>query len=325
MTTIAILTLASCGSEKTEDDILRELSDRVEQESQINMNRLITAKQEETLNSFILKDTAPVNLSSMICNAVKSGSDLSSLFEEAAIESFKVTVKGECISSSEITRTFPTSIIQLTYSGGIETSYLLRFSKLGKIKSLSSFSATGMKINREKVLTRDGKALSVYSFLQKNKASTTFFVRTASMQSKTEYYGELIKLVLSQKVNLVIEEVRGSRNSEGSLNWLGKNATKDAEDIIKWIKDNKLSDGKVIAFGEGHDALMALSAGVGKEKLQSVISCSAPIGLGEKYTYAMLEFMWESVSAQKITDFNNKVNFLRLQNIKLAEIDKYLF
>lgn len=324
MTFIAILTFVSCGSEKTEDDILRELSNRVKLESQINMNRLITSKQEETFESFVLKDTAPLNLSTKICNAINLGTDLSLFFERSAIDTFKETIKGKCISSNKTTRTFPTMVMKLTYTDQ-EISYLLRFNKLGKIKSLSSFSSGGIKISREKVLTRDGNALSVYSFLQKRKKSSTFFIRTASMQSKTEYYGELIRLVLSQKVNLVIEEIRGSRNSEGTLSWLGQNSTKDAEDVIKWIKSNKLSDGKVIAFGEGHDALMALAAGIGKEKLQSVISCSAPIGLDKKYTYAMLEFLWESRAAQKINDFNNKVNFLRLQNIKLSEIDKYLF
>jgi hypothetical protein len=325
MIAVVSLTLISCGSEKTESDILRELSDRVEQESQINLNRLITAKQEETLNSFLLKDTAPKNMSNKLCSAINSGNDHSILFEQEAYKVFKETVLGKCKTSKEVTRTFPTMITSLTYSNGKEVSYLLKFNKAGIIINVSNFNSTGLKLKREEVLTRDNTALSVYSFFHTNKPSTTFYIRTASMQSKPSYYGELIKLVLSQKFNLVIEEVRGARNSEGTLRWLDKKSTKDAEDIIKWIKKDSLTDGKIIAFGEGHDALMALTAAVGKEKLQSIISCSAPIGMDKKYTYKMLEFIWESGSAQKILDFNNKVNFLRLQKVGISNIDKYLF
>ena len=325
MIIVVTLTMCSCGSEKTESDILRDISDRVEQEGTANMNRLITAKQEETYSSFLLKDTAPKDISNALCLAIKSGSDFSSFFEESSSKVFKETVTSDCVSSKEITRTFPTMLMSLTYTSGKEISYLLKFNKTGKINSVSSFESTGVQVKREEVLVRDNKALSVYSFFYKNKATTTFYIRTALLQSKTNYYGTLIKLVLGQKLNLVIEEVRGSRNSEGTLRWLDKNSTKDAEDIIKWIKKDRLTDGKVIAFGEGHDALMALTAGVGKEKLQSVISCSAPIGVSKKYTYSMLEFLWESGSAQKIQDFSNKVNFLRLQKVGLSNIDKYLF
>jgi len=305
----------SCGSENSEQDIRNKLKDRIESEGQRNLDLLLSARQEDILKELTLIDAVHKNFSSKVCDLSWAKINMSA----AAFNKWQSLAAKECGRRKTLLKTFPTLI-----SKHGRLTILWQFNNKSFVDDFSVLSSNEVHFERELVRTRDQLKLSVLSFRLKKNDRFNLYVRTPSLQNSPMLYAEIIKLGLQKSMNVFIEEVRGSRNSEGTFRWFDKKSIKDAEDVIRWIKTK--SSQPIIAFGQGYDGMMSLAAGMGREKVQSIISCSSPYGLKDSgYSYDKLKFVWESESGQKFDQIFEKATFIRSQGLEVNRLDKMLF
>lgn len=326
---LSILTIliSSCGSEKSEQDLLNELAGRREEQARVFRDALIQARKEEVRayeedlrERYSLNDRAPKKFAQKLC----SGHDLTALFSKTALDNYKK--EATCSAAEVIARTYPTLVTRNTDEQKKTRIFFWHFDEKGLVDSYEVVKGK-LLVDHEMVAMNDGVKLSTFTFTKKINELETLLIRTPSYHHDLKRYVSYIKLATNAGLNVVIQENRGARHSQGIFRFMHKHNIKDAANTIKWIESRSDLNKNTVAFGEGYDAFNALAAGLNRlTNLRSVISCSAPWHMNnQKYTFDMLKFTWLSETSLPIENFEQHLQALLLKGVPLERLDNLTF
>ncbi|MBT3983829.1 MAG: CocE/NonD family hydrolase [Bacteriovoracaceae bacterium] len=216
--------------------------------------------------------------------------------------------------------------------GGIEVIFNLRVDGGGLLQGISLSFLKGVDFKYDDVAMKDGTTLATYSFIQKNKKSTTVLIRSPYLPINGEtYLGPVVSKYLKKSMNVVIQSNRGVFPSTGEFKWLHKINISDGSDAITWIKSQESSNGKIALVGTSYDGFNALSAAASNDPgIFSVLACSAPIDTkSDSFTSggSVESFLISYAGITKMvarSNYRAKLAYLKQTKVPLSEYDNYI-
>ena len=168
-----------------------------------------------------------------------------------------------CVRREKTLETYPLAGTNLfTFFGKSESQYIFRIKLSDNQNRIAGILYLGKllpkdqwRIEERTVRMRDGAELKtqIFNLRDKNQKTATILTRTPYFKLRNEYnFGQIstANYYLSRGHSFVLQSIRGTNKSEGSIRLFNPKEIEDGFDTVAWIRKQNWSNGKIAAVGK---------------------------------------------------------------------------
>ncbi len=256
---------------------------------------------------------------------------------------------GNCLSSDLVQKYFP--IVSpnwhyLHFTNG--KSGLFKVILNQDNHKISGFRFSGITLNPSKMKfkemnmkTRDGELLKTHVFLTSSRTKKeTIMARTPYFFIRNEYnIGTLLQasFYIEHGYHFVFQAIRGTGGSTGEALLFNPQEAADGADLVRWIRRQGFSNGRIAAVGTSYEGLTALAAGIENPRgLKLIISGAGPVdastgtfNINGLLILSLLDYVHYFTTSQGEpftgSSLSEKLNNLATQEFDLSKYDEVIF